>query len=300
MDVADMIGKTVVVTGGNSGIGLETAVALAGAGAAVVITARDRGRGEAAAADIRRRSGSDRVDLAVFDLASLASVRQGAADLLARCPRLDVLVNNAGLILTDRQETVDGYEATFAINHLGPFLLTALLLDRLGQSAPSRVVTVASTAHQSARKGLDFDDLQSRSRYSGMRAYGASKLANILFTTELARRLDGTGVTANCLHPGTVATGYARDGDTRGVVAFGVKVIRPFILTAEKGAVTSVYLASSPAVEGVTGRYFIKCRARDPSKAARDELAARRLWEVSEQLVGLSPSAATGGGGVGH
>ncbi len=290
MDVADMTGKTVVVTGGNSGIGLETAVALAGAGATVVLTARDRGRGEAAVADVRRRAGSDRVDLSVFDLASLASVRQGAADLLERCPRLDVLVNNAGLVLTDRRETVDGYEATFAINHLGPFLLTELLADRLKASAPARIVNVASTAHQSARRGLDFDDLQATGRYSGMRVYGASKLANILFTAELARRLEGTGVTANSLHPGTVATGYARDGDARGFLAFGVKVIKPFILTPEKGAVTSVYLASAPAVEGVTGRYFVKCRAREPSKAAQDQLAARRLWEVSEQLVGGAPA----------
>ncbi|HVX22729.1 MAG TPA: SDR family oxidoreductase [Acidimicrobiales bacterium] len=288
MDVADMTGKTVVVTGGSSGIGLETAVALATAGARVVVTARDQGRGEAAVADVRRRSGRDDVDLVVFDLGSLASVRQGAADVLARCPRLDVLVNNAGLVLSDRHQTVDGYEATFAINHLGPFLLTWLLLDRLRASAPARVVTVASAAHQSARKGLDFDDLQSTAHYSGMRAYGASKLANILFTTELARRLEGTGVTANCLHPGTVATGYGRDGDTRGVLAFGVKVIKPFILTPAQGAVTSVYLASAPAVEGVTGRYFVKCRARDPSRAAQDRLAARRLWEVSEELVGVA------------
>ncbi|HEY5244321.1 MAG TPA: SDR family oxidoreductase [Acidimicrobiales bacterium] len=289
MDVADMTGKTVVITGGSSGIGLETAVALAGAGADTIITARDRGRGEAALADVRRRSGNDRVDLVVFDLGRLASVREGAAAILDRGPRLDVLVNNAGLVLTDRQETVDGYEATFAINHLGPFLLTELLRDRLEASAPARVVTVASTAHQAARHGLDFDDLQSTNHYRALPVYGASKLANILFTTELARRLDGTGVTANCLHPGTVATGYGRDGDTRGFLAFGVKVIKPFVLSPERGAVTSVYLASSPAVADVTGRYFVKCRAREPSAAARDADAARRLWEVSETLVGSAP-----------
>ena len=280
-----MTGRTVVVTGGNSGIGLETAVALARAGATTVITSRDPGRGQAAVADIRRRSGSDRVEGVVFDLGSLASVRAGAAEILARCERLDVLVNNAGLVQTDRHESADGYEMTFAVNHLGPFLLTELLTDRLRASAPARVVTVASTAHSAARHGLDFDDLQSTRHYKGMRVYGASKLANILFTTELARRLEGSGVTANCLHPGTVGTGYGRDGDTRGLLAFGLVVAKPFMLSPQKGAVTSVYLASSPEVAGVSGQYFVKCRARQPSKAARDPEAARRLWEVSEQLV---------------
>ena len=196
-----------------------------------------------------------------------------------------MLVNNAGLVLSARTETKDGFESTFAINHLGPFLLTRLLTDRLVASAPARVVNVASTAHRSARRGMGFDDLQSRQRYRGMQVYGRSKLANILFTTELARRLSGTGVTANSLHPGTVATGYARDGDATGFLAFGVKVIKPFILTPEKGARTSVYLASSPEVDGVTGQYFVKCRPRTPSPAARDEAAAALLWSVSEELV---------------
>lgn len=282
-----MTGKTVIVTGGNSGIGKATAVALARAGARVVITARDRARGDEAVAEIRRTGGSDQVEVVVFDLGDLASVRAGAAELLDGCPRIDVLINNAGLVLTDRSETVDGYESTFAINHLGPFLLTERLTDRLVASAPSRVVNVASTAHRSARHGLNFDDLQSRQGYRGMQVYGSSKLANILFTIELARRLSGTGVTANSAHPGTVATGYGRDGDTRGLFAFGLKVIKPFILTPEKGARTSVYLASSPEVAGVTGQYFVKCKARKPSAAARDEAAARRLWTVSEELVGV-------------
>ena len=285
-----MVGKTVIVTGGNSGIGKATAVALARAGARVIITARDQARGDRAVVDIRRASGSDRVELAVFDLGDLASVRAGAADLLERGPRIDVLINNAGLVLTDRAETVDGYEATFAINHLGPFLLTELLTDRLVASAPSRVVNVASTAHRSARRGLDFEDLQARQGYKGMQVYGSSKLANILFTTELARRLAGKGVTANSVHPGTVATGYGRDGDTRGFLAFGLKVIKPFVLTPEKGARTSVYLASSEDVAGVTGEYFVKCKARKPSAAARDEAAARKLWAVSEELVGAAKS----------
>jgi len=280
-----MQGRTVVITGANSGVGQATAVALARAGADTVITARHEGRGGQAVADIRRDSGSDRVDLVVFDLADLASVRRGAERILDRCPRIDVLVNNAGLVLSARTETMDGFEATFATNHLGPFLLTRLLTERLVASAPARVVNVASTAHQGARRGLDFDDLQSTRHYRGMQAYSRSKLANILFTNELARQLSGTGVTANSLHPGTVASGFARDDDAKGFLAFGVKVIKPFILTPEKGARTSVYLASSPEVADVTGQYFVKCRAKTPSPAARDEAAAALLWSVSEELV---------------
>jgi NAD(P)-dependent dehydrogenase (short-subunit alcohol dehydrogenase family) len=285
MNVADMTGKTVVITGANSGIGLETAVALARAGAKTVITARDRTRGETAVTDIRARSGRDDVDLVLFDLGSIASVRQGAADILARCDRIDVLVNNAGLVLSDRRETADGFEATFGVNHLGPFVLTELLLERIKDSAPARIVNVASTAHKGARKGLDFDDLQSTHGYGGMQVYSKSKLANIYFTTELARRLEGTGVTVNCLHPGTVVTGFGRDGDASGLFAFGLEVIKPFILSAEQGARTSVYLASSPEVAGVTGQYFVKCKARKPSAAARDDEAAARLWKTSEELV---------------
>lgn len=280
-----MDGKTVVVTGANSGIGLATAAALAAAGARTVLTARDPAKGAAAAKEVAARTGNDQVTAVTFDLASLASVRRGAEDLLAQCDRIDVLVNNAGLVLSQRRESADGYEMTFAVNHLGPFLLTNLLLDRLRAGAPTRVVTVASTAHNQARHGMPFDDLQSTRAYRGMKVYGESKLANILFTTELARRLEGTEVTANCLHPGTVATGYGRDGDSTGFLAFGLKVIKPFVLTPEKGARTSVYLASSPAVAGVTGRYFVKCRPKAPTRAAQDPEAARRLWEVSEQLV---------------
>ncbi len=283
--VDPMDGKTVVITGGNSGVGKATATALARAGAHTVITARSPERGEKARADIVRASGSDQVELVVFDLADLGSVARGASELLDRCTRIDVLVNNAGLVLSHRQVTADGYEATFGINHLGPFYLTQLLTGRLVASAPARVVNVASTAHRSARRGLDFDDLQSRNHYRGMQAYGRSKLANILFTNELAHHLEGTGVTANSVHPGTVATGFARDDDATGFLAFGIKVIKPFILTPEKGARTSVYLASSPEVDGVTGQYFVKCRARTPSPAARDGAAATLLWSVSEELV---------------
>jgi NAD(P)-dependent dehydrogenase (short-subunit alcohol dehydrogenase family) len=288
-----MSGKTVVITGGNSGIGRETAVALGRAGARVVITARDRARGEAAVADIRSRSGNQDIDLVVFDLASLVSTEAGASAINDGCERIDVLVNNAGVVLSDRTETVDGFESTFAINHLGPFLLTQRLLERIIASGPSRIVNVSSTAHRSARHGMPFDDLQSTERYSSMRVYGQSKLANILFTTELARRLQGTRTTANCLHPGVVATGYGRDGDTHGFMNFGLNVIKPFILTAEKGARTSVYLASSPEVAEISGAYFIKCKQRQPSKAAQDDTAAARLWSVSEELI-AAPSRRSG------
>jgi NAD(P)-dependent dehydrogenase (short-subunit alcohol dehydrogenase family) len=290
MGSSAMTGKTVIVTGANSGIGLATAEALARAGARTVITARDATKGAAAVRDIAARSGNDDVSLVTFDLSSLSSVRRGAAELLEQCDRIDVLVNNAGLVLSDRRESVDGYEMTFAVNHLGPFLLTTLLLDRIRASAPARVVTVASSAHRQARKGMPFDDLQSTRHYAGMQVYGESKLANILFTTELARRLEGTGVTANCVHPGTVSTGYGRDGDSSGFLAFGLKIASPFFLSPEKGARTSVYLASSPEVEGVTGRYFFKCKPRQPNRAARDVAAAARLWEVSEQLVAEVPA----------
>ncbi len=286
----DMQGKTVVVTGGNSGIGYETAAALGAMGARVLITARNPERGEAARKSLAARIGAaGSVEVVLFDLADLSSVRAGAAEILERCPRLDVVVNNAGLILTERSETVDGYEATFAINHLGPFLLTNLLLDQLKASAPARVVNVASTAHNQARRGMPFDDLQSTRGYSAMRVYGESKLANILFTVELARQLEGTGVTANCLHPGTVRTGYGADGDTKGFLAIGIKIGAPFFMSPEKGARTSVYLASSPEVAQVSGQYFAKSAAKTPKRQARDADAGRRLWAVSEELVGITP-----------
>jgi len=279
--VPDLTGKTVVVTGANSGVGKATAVALATAGARTLIAARNEERGRQALEDIRRASRSDQVELVLFDLADLASTRAGAGAILDRTEHL----------------TVDGLEATFATNHLGPFLLTQLLTERLVASAPARVVNVASTAHRGARSGLDFDDLQSSRSYRGMQAYSRSKLANILFTTELARRLQGTGVTANAVHPGTVASGFARDDDATGFLAFGVKVIKPFILTPAKGARTSVYAATSPDLDGVTGKYLVKCRVRVPSPAARDEAAAVLLWSVSEELVDAARSAPDPGGG---
>jgi len=286
--VPDMDGKTVVVTGGNSGIGYQTALALSTMGARVIVTARNADKGRAAVAAVNDTvDGQAAVQLVVFDLANLASVRRGAAEILELAPRLDVLINNAGLIQTLRSETVDGFETTFAVNHLGPFLFTNLLLDRLVESTPARIVNVASTSHAAARHGMSFDDLQSTRRYRAMRVYGQSKLANILFTLELSRRLSGSGVTANSLHPGTVRTGYGADGDARGFLAFGIKIAAPFFLTPAKGARTSIYLASSPDVAGVSGEYFVQCKARQPRRWAQDPDAAARLWRVSEELVGL-------------
>jgi NAD(P)-dependent dehydrogenase (short-subunit alcohol dehydrogenase family) len=279
---------TVVVTGGNAGIGKETAVGLARQGAQVVVTARDDRRGREAVDDIRTRSGSERVEVMDLDLADLASVRTFARDFGARHDRLDVLVNNAGLVLMNRTETVDGFETTFGVNHLGPFLLTQLLLDQIRASAPSRIVVVSSDAHKQARKGLDFDDLMSQRSYSPFGVYGKTKLANIYFARELARRLDGTDTTANALHPGFVASRFARDGDGGKLGDVMMVLGRPFAISPEKGARTSVHLASSPDVTGVSGAYFYKCREKQPSATARDDEAARRLWAVSEELVGSS------------
>jgi retinol dehydrogenase 12 len=280
-----MRGKTVLVTGANTGIGLETAAALAEMGADVVITARDPAKGSAAVTEIRRRHPDAKVDAMELDLSRLDDVRAFAKSFADSHDRLDVLVNNAGLMLGERSETDDGYETTFQVNHLGPFLLTNLLLPLLKASARARIVNVASTAHRGG--GLDFDDLQSERGYIGMRVYATSKLCNILFTRELARRLDGTGVTANSLHPGTVRTGFGQDGDTKGFMKIGLALIRPFILSPAGGAKTTVHLASSPDVEGKTGGYYTRSRPSRPTRAAQDDEAARRLWEVSTQLVGL-------------
>jgi len=279
-----MQGKTVLITGGNSGIGFETAAALARAGATLVFTSRDPHRGEHAADEIRRRSSAN-PHLMPLDLASFASIRAFAADFLQRFDALHVLINNAGLILDERTETEDGFETTFGVDHLGHFLLTDLLLDRIKASAPARIINVASAAHRFARSGLDFDDLQLTQGYGGMRAYARAKLANIYFTRELARRLEGAGVTVNALHPGGVATGFARDGDVKGLFSWLFTLARPLLRSPEKGAQTSIYLASSPEVEGVTGKYFADSKETQPTAIARDDEAARRLWEASEALV---------------
>ncbi len=285
----DLHGKTVLITGGNTGIGKATAVALARMGAQVTITSRNPDKGQAALADIRKQSGSDAVECLRLDLASLAQVRSFAAEYLAGHPRLDVLINNAGLILSTRSETEDGFETTFGVNHLGHFLLTSLLLPRLKASAPSRIVVLSSDAHRGAWRGLNFDDLQCTHGYRGMPVYCRSKLANLLFTSELARRLDGTGVTVHAVHPGVVASEFGSTDDVNGLFAWLVKLGRWAFLTPEKGARTSVYVASDPEVAARSGQYFVRSRPRRPSKAARDDAAATRLWQVSEALTGAPP-----------
>jgi NAD(P)-dependent dehydrogenase (short-subunit alcohol dehydrogenase family) len=287
--VPDLHGKTIVVTGGNAGIGKETAVALARAGATVSITARDAARGQAALDEIRQRSGSTDVDVMDLDLASFASVREFAAQYSAAHPSLDVLVNNAGLMLTQRRVTEDGNEMVFQVNHLGPFLLTNLLRDPL-VAAQARVVTVSSDAHKQGGKTLVFDDLQSPggvNARNSMKVYGRTKLENILFTRELARRWAADGVTANAVHPGFVATGFMRDGDGGKLGDWVMPLLSPFALKPEQGAYTSVYVASSPEVAGVTGKFFAKCKELAPSAAAQDDTAAARLWDVSSDLTGL-------------
>jgi retinol dehydrogenase-12 len=283
-DVVD--GRVVLITGGNAGIGKETAVALASMGARVVFTARDAARGTEALTEIRTRSGNDEVEVMALDLARFTSVRDFAKRWGDEHAQLDVLVNNAGLILNSRRQTDDGYEMTFQVNHLGPFLLTQLLRDQLVAGDDARVVNVASDAHSSARRGLDFDDLQSTRHYRGFRVYGKTKLANILFTRELARRWAGTGVTANAVHPGFVASSFGRDGDTGRFGALLFPLLKPFALSPEQGARTQVYVASAPELAGITGGYWVKSAPATPSAAAQDDAAAARLWEVSEELVG--------------
>ncbi len=279
-----MAGATVVVTGGTAGIGRATAIGLARLGARVGITGRDRARAEAAAADIRAASGNPAVDAYAADLSSQAEVRHLARQVLDAYPRLDVLVNNVGGFWAHRHVTADGLEHTFALNHLAPFLLTNLLLDRLIASAPVRIVTVSSGAQAMGR--IDFDDLQGERSYSGQRAYNQSKLANVMFTYALARRLDGTGVTATVLHPGVVQTNFGVEDQSR-FYAVLLPLIRPLLKSPARGAATSIYLASSADVEGVTGRYFANRKPRRSGKASYDTAAQDRLWQVSAALVGL-------------
>lgn len=282
----DIAGKRVIVTGGNSGIGLATAAELCRRGAQVVITARDGAKGHAACDSIAERVPGAAIDWRLLDLASRESIREFAQGVLTDFERLEVLIHNAGLILSERQELEGGVEATFGINHLGPFLLNHLLEPLLRRSAPARIVVVASAAHRRVT-GLDFDDLQSSRAYEGIRVYSASKFANILFAQELAKRLQGSGVTANSLHPGVVATQFARDGDAKGWFSFVFEFLRPFLLTPEKGARTSIHLACDPGLEGTSGAYFARCRPAKPRRGARDESAAERLWQVSEALLDL-------------
>jgi NAD(P)-dependent dehydrogenase (short-subunit alcohol dehydrogenase family) len=280
-----MAGKSVLVTGGTGGIGKATAIGLAALGARVGITGRDQARAGAAAADIHAATGNHAVDIFAADMSAQAGVRRLAAQVLDTYPRLDVLVNNVGGFWAHRHVTVDGLEHTFALNHLAPFLLTNLLLDRLIASAPARIVTVSSGAQATGR--LNFDDLQGERNYSGQYAYNQSKLANVMFTYELARRLEGTGVTATVLHPGVVATSFGAE-DQAAHFAIMIRIARPFMKTPAQGALTPIYLASSPEVEGVTGQYFANRKPKTSNKASYDTAAAARLWHASASLAGLT------------
>jgi retinol dehydrogenase 14 len=288
-----MAGKTVLITGATSGIGRATALGLATMGAHVAIIGRDCRRTDDTAREIRT-AGGDQVDVFVADLSSQSEVRRLAEEVLDRYTHIDVLINNVGGYWKTRHVTVDGLELTFALNHLAPFLLTNLLIDRLKQSAPARVVTVSSNAQTQGR--IDFDDLQGEKSYSGARAYSQSKLANVLFTYELARRLQGTPlpdqaiVTANALHPGVVSTSFGTE-DPASVQRVFIPFLRAFMKTPAQGAATSIHVASAPDLEQVTGRYFANSKLKRSSKSSYDEAAAARLWRVSGDLVGLTTVA---------
>ena len=278
-----MSGKICLVTGATSGIGKETALALARRGASVVVVARNPAKGADTVRWLREQTGNDSVDLMLADLSSQQQIRQLADDFKKKHQHLHVLVNNAGAVLLSRRESADGIEMTWALNHLGYFLLTNLLLDVLRSSAPSRIVNVSSGAHR--RVELDFADLQGRNKYRGFRTYARSKLANLLFTYELAARMEGTGVTVNALHPGLVATNLPGSNGLRGRVLTFLLGLRG--MRSEAGARTVVYLAASSEVDGITGQYFVKQKAVRSSRASYDQPAAAKLWQVSADLTGL-------------
>ncbi len=286
-DAGSMTGRTVLVTGSSGGIGRATGLGLAMLGAHVAITGRDRARTEDAAREIRAAGGGE-VDVFVADLASQAGVRRLADEVLSRLPHLHVLVNNVGGFWNSRHVTADGLEWTFALNHLAPFLLTHLLLDRLEQDGPARVVTVSSNAQ--AHGHIDFDDLQGAREYSGSRAYGQSKLANVLFTYELARRLRHTSVTANALHPGLVSTSFGAEDPGR-IGRLLVPVMRPFMTSTHRGAATSIRLASASDLDPLTGGFFAAGAPRRSSRESYDRVTAARLWQVSADLVGVIGTA---------
>jgi NAD(P)-dependent dehydrogenase (short-subunit alcohol dehydrogenase family) len=275
-----MKGKTIVATGATSGIGAAAVLALAGMGARIVVIARDEARAKATMRKLEATAPGLDHRLHLADLSRMAETRKVGAAIAASEPRIDVLINNAGAIFSNRRVTPEGLELTFALNHMAYFVLTEALRERLIATAPARVVSTSSIAHE--RASLDFGDLQSARGYGGLKVYSRSKLANILFTRELARRLAGTGVTANCLHPGVVATRFGESSG--GMAELLIPFLRPFFISAEKGADTIVYLASSPQVADTTGGYFIKRRIAEPSAAARDDAAAKRLWIESEKL----------------
>lgn len=282
-----MGGMTCLVTGATSGIGYETALGLARAGARVGIVGRDPRKVLASAASIREAVPGAGIDDFVADLSSQAETRRLIDEVRAAYDRLDVLVNNAGAIFDRHQTTVDGIERTWALDHLAYMQVTLGLLDLLKASAPARVVNVASRVHMNG--AIDLDDIDLTRSYSPLKAYSQAKLGNVVFTAALARRLAGSGVTANSLHPGVVATGFA--GDTGGWFGFGWKLIRPFLIAPSDGAATSLHLATSPQVDGISGRYFAKCRPVQPSAAARDEALQEKVWALSLRQLGLADAA---------
>jgi NAD(P)-dependent dehydrogenase (short-subunit alcohol dehydrogenase family) len=275
-----------LITGATTGIGRSSAIALAAMGAKLFLVCRNPKRADDTRAEIAARTGSSDVEILLADLSSQAEVRRAAGEFLSTGEPLHILLNNAGLFLTERRETVDGIETTLAVNHLAYFLLTNLLLERILANSPARIVNVSSEAHRLGG-ALDFDDLGATGRYSGMAVYGRSKLANLYFTLELARRLAGTGVTVNAAHPGAVRTELGQNNDAP-ILKLLTGLVRPFFRSPEKGAATSVWLCSSPQVAGVSGKYFSDCKERTPHRLANDETAARRLWDESVKLVGLA------------
>jgi len=278
-----MKGKIVLITGATSGIGKETALGLAKMGATVVLVGRSREKLDRVAGSIASATGNRTIDTMICDLASMENVRKLASNFKQKYQRLDVLINNAGEIVGERRTTVDGFEYTLALDHLSHFLLTMLLLDRIKASAPARIINVSSSAHMFGR--IDFDDLMGEKKYNPMKAYGQAKLANLLFARELARRLAGTGVTANAVHPGTVRTNFGKGMKGRWRIFLWLG--SPFMIDAEEGAETSIFVASSPEVAGVTGKYFAKKKEKRSSKRSHDQAAAERLWEVSSKLTGI-------------
>jgi NAD(P)-dependent dehydrogenase (short-subunit alcohol dehydrogenase family) len=283
--MTDMDGKVCIVTGSNSGIGKETVLALAEMGATVVMAVRDAEKGENARAEILEQTGNTKTDLMICDVASLESIREFAREFTEKYDRLDVLINNAGCTIHKREVTIDGFERTLAVNYLGPFLLTHELLTILKSSAPSRVINLTSGIHFRAK--VDFDDLQKERKYKAMDAYGEAKLMVVMYTYELARRLEGTGVSVNVVHPGFAATNM---GSNMGALRYKImfKMIRPLQISAKKGAGTSVYVASSPELEGVTGKYFAKSQEQPSSERSYDEDEQKRLWAITEELLGLA------------
>jgi len=279
----EMKGKTVVITGASSGIGFEASIALAKMGAKVIMVARNPKLGQDALSLVKEKSSNSDVELMLCDFSSLANIRKLAGEIIDKCPRLDVLVNNAGKTFGTRSVTADGFEWTFGVNHLAPFLLTNLLLALLKKSAPARIVNTASHGH--AFGHINFEDIMAEKKYGEMTAYAQSKLANVLFSAELSKRLAGIGVTSNSLHPGVVGTHFAEAGGTLSKLFY--RWFKFMMKTPAEGAKTTVYLASSPDVEGVSGKYFSNCKAVMPSKEAQDDSVAKRLWELSEKLTGI-------------